>query len=363
MSMRHRLSTQLAAKPYVISVVLVLLLFAWMASGQLSQPDQTQPMLTDWSTGSLPSVRTKAFKAELVTRSVHLYGRTEPDRTATVAAEVSGQVIEVIARRGSVLKEGDLIARIETNNLPEQIAYAKARFKQREVEFDGIQKLNANGFQGKVRLAEAVASLSQAQADLAALNRMLSKTEIRASQSGILNERYIEAGDFVSVGAAVAEITDINPLVVRADVTEKDVHAIHLGQKAVVSLRNAQQVEGELRYISRVSNKETNTFKVEVSIPNADLKLWAGESAELTLSLEETRAIKLPPSYLALDDAGQVGVKTVTDGVVGFHPVDLVKTDVDGAWLGGFDAAAEIIILGQGFVNVGDRVSTTRVGN
>lgn len=363
MSILHQLSDKLATKPYLISIVLILLLFVWMATGPLFQTQQIQAMGSEESIRLFPRVRTKEFKVELVTRNVVLYGRTEPDRTATVTAEVLGQIIEVKAERGSVLKKGDLIARIDENDLPKQIAYAQDRLKQREVEFEGIKTLNAKGFQGKVRLAEAVASLTQAQADLARLNRFLSKTEIRASQSGILNERFIEEGDFVSVGTAVAEITDISPLIVRADVTEKDIHAIHLGQKATARLLGDQQVEGELRYISRVSNVETNTFKVEVSIPNPDLKLWAGVSAELILPLEEIRAIKISPSLMALDEAGNLGIKTVKNGVVNFHPVDLVKTDINGVWLGGFDETAEIIILGQGFVKVGDRVRTTKVGD
>jgi multidrug efflux system membrane fusion protein len=363
MSVLRRLSDKLAAKPYLIAITLTLLISVWMVSGQLSQPEEVHTASGEEFNDDLPRVRTKEVTAELVTRSVTLYGRTEPDRKATVAAEVLGQITEVLAQRGSVLKKGDLIARIDKNDLPQQLDYAQARLNQREIEFDGAKKLNAKGFQGKARLAEAEASLTEARADLAKLKLMLYKTEIRAPLSGILNERFIEEGDFVSVGTVVAQITDIDPLIVRADVTEKDIYAIKLGQKAEVRMLNGQQVEGELRYISRVSNAKTNTFKIEVSIPNPDFKLWAGVSAELSLPLEKTLAIKVSPSLMALDEAGNIGIKTVKNNVVSFHPVDLVKTEKGGAWLGGFEEKVEIIILGQGFVKAGDRVETTRVEN
>ncbi|WP_170107670.1 efflux RND transporter periplasmic adaptor subunit [Photobacterium lipolyticum] len=363
MSVFRQLSEKLKAKPYLIAITLTLLISVWMVSGQLSQSEDVHTATSKELNEVLPRVRTKEVKAELVTRSVTLYGRTEPDRKTTVAAEVLGQIIEVLAPRGSVVKKGDLIARIDKNDLPQQLDYAQARLKQREIEFDGAKKLSAKGFQGKARLAETEASLTQARADLAKLKLMLYKTEIRAPQSGILNERYIEEGDFVSVGTVIAQIADIDPLIVRADVTEKDIYAIKLGQKAVVRLLNGQQVEGELRYISRVSNVETNTFKIEVSIPNPDFELWAGVSAELSLPLEKTRAIKVSPSLMALDEAGNIGIKTVENGVVSFHPVDLVKTEKDGAWLGGFDESVEVIILGQGFVKAGDHVETTKVEN
>lgn len=363
MPILSQLSAKLTAKPYLLAAALTLLIVAWMASGQISQAEATDVSEVEKPLRVLPSVRTKEINAELVVRNVILYGRTEPDRTATVAAEVAGQIVEVVAQRGSVLKKGDLIARIDKNDLPKQLEYAQDRLKQREVEFAGIQKLNAKGFQGKVRLAEAEASLTQAHVELARLHRLLGKTEIRSPQAGILNERFVEEGDFVSIGTAVARITDIDPLIVRADVTEKDIYAIYLGQTATVRLLNDQLVEGKLRYISRISDTETNTFKIEVSIPNPEFTLWAGVSAELSLPLEETRAIKVSPSVMALDETGNIGVKTVVDGVVNFHPIDLVKTEQNGAWLGGFTENAEIIVLGQGFVKVGDRVKATKVGN
>jgi multidrug efflux system membrane fusion protein len=362
MSIFRKLTVNNPVKPHLYVITLIVIISAWMASGQRSLAVETDRFL-ETESASLTHVRTKTIKSELVTRNLTLYGRTEPDHTATVTAEVSGQIIEILAERGSVLKKGDLIARIDKNDLPLQLAYAQIRLKQRKVEFDGIKKLSIKGFQGNVQLAESESALKQAQAELGKLQSLLKKKDIRAPQSGILNERFIEEGEFVSIGTDIAQITDIDPLIVSADVAERDINLIKLGQSANIRLLDDRLVEGELRYISRVSNSETNTFKIEVSIPNADGRLWAGVSAELSLPLQETRAIKVSPSLMALDEQGNIGIKTVHNNVVSFHLANLVKTDQDGAWLGGFDEEVEVIILGQGFVKRGDLVETTRMEN
>lgn len=363
MSIFCRLTEKLAVTANIYVIALIVIISTWMLSGQILLADEADRFIEKEFSTPLTHVRTKVIKASPVTRSLTLYGRTEPDHSATVTAEVSGQVIEVLAVRGSVLKKGDLIARLDKNNLPLQLEYAEVRLQQRKVEFDGIKKLSTKGFQGNVKLAESASALKQAQAELGKLQQLLSKKDIRAPQSGILNERFIEEGEFVSIGTDIAQITDIDPLIVTANVAEKDITFIKLGQKAKVRLLDEQIVEGELRYISRVSNSETNTFKVEVSIPNADSQLWAGISAELSLPLESTLAIKVSPALMSLDEEGNIGIKLVNNKVVHFHPANLVKTTQDGVWLGGFNEQVEIIILGQGFVNKGDLVETTVVDN
>ncbi|MCP5078164.1 MAG: biotin/lipoyl-binding protein, partial [Psychromonas sp.] len=135
MSIFRRLTQKRPATAHLGVVTLIVFVSAWMLSGQSSLAQETDSFVED-QPQSLIHVRTQAIKSELVTRNLTLYGRTEPDRTATVTAEVSGQVIEILAKRGSVVKKGELIARLDKNDLPLQLAYAKVRLKQRKVEFD-----------------------------------------------------------------------------------------------------------------------------------------------------------------------------------------------------------------------------------
>ncbi len=346
------------ARPYWLALLLTLLLIGWMWSGHAEQQVESAKPDAEESQAvkKLPKVRVQDFVTEAVTRNLSLYGRTEPNRKALLGAEVSGRVVAIYAKRGASVKKGDPIVKLELNDRPKQLARAKAMLKQRQIEYTGIKALSIKGFQGKARLAEAEASLVDAQASVETLQLQITKTTIRAPMSGILNERMVEIGDYLGIGDPVAKITDIDPLIVRADVTENDIDSLYLSQNASARFVNNGEVSGAIRYISSVSNENTNTFRIEVAIDNPGNKYLAGLSAELEIPLEELKAIKVSPAVLALDKSGNLGVKTVEVGKVVFTPIQVVKADGDGAWLTGFEDKVTVITVGQGFVKPGDEV-------
>ncbi|MFO6423991.1 efflux RND transporter periplasmic adaptor subunit [Motilimonas sp. KMU-193] len=349
-------SNWLATRPYIIAIFLTVLLFLWMLSGQAQDQSSLHETKQAEAEQVLPKVRVAQFVAQSVVKDLTLYGRSEPNRQATLSAEVSGKVVEVFAKRGAMVKQGEPIVRLEMNDRKEQLARAQALLRQREIEYNGAKKLSTQGFQGKARLAEAEAALVDARVSVASLSLQIEKTLIKAPFTGILNQRMVEQGDFLGIGDPIAQVADINPIIVVGDVTEKDINQIKLGQPARARLVNYDNVEGKIKYVSSVSNPATNTFRIEVAIDNPDLTYLAGLSAELSIPLQETTAIKVTPAVLALDDDGALGIKTVVDEHVVFTPIKVVKAEDDGVWLSGFSGSVDVITVGQGFVNPGDKV-------
>ncbi|SGY92872.1 efflux RND transporter periplasmic adaptor subunit [Moritella viscosa] len=347
-------------KPLFQASIIAAAFLLWMASGAGKGADQQDSAVTS-HTGDvvekpIPQVRTEQFEAQFIARSISLYGRTAADRQTNLGAEIAGRVEEVLAKRGSFVNKGDIIVKMEQNDLPQLLQRAKTLYKQREIEYEGAKKLAAQGFQGKARLAEAATALSDASTNVFTIKLQLEKTAIIAPIAGILNERYVEVGDYLAKGNQIAIIADINPLIVVADVTELDVNNVQLQQVAKVRLVSGEEVEGKVRYISRVANSATNTFRIEVAIDNPDLALSAGGSAELSLPLKQEWAVKLSPSTLALNEKGVIGVKTVVNEHVVFTPVDILKADAQGSWLTGLGKQPVVITVGQGFVRDGDKV-------
>ncbi|GLO60601.1 hemolysin D [Vibrio sp. MACH09] len=307
------------------------------------------------------TVRVKQFEAEMVQKSITLNGRTEPYLSVTVASEIEGKITAVYAKRGSVLKAGDLIAKIDVDSLQDDLEYAQADLKQKEAEQVSAQKLAVRGFQGKIQLEKLRTEYKRVKAQVAKLKRSINKSTIRSPQDGVMNERFVEVGDYVSVGQTVAGVEKMQPLIVAAEVTEKEVYMLMKEQQALVTTVNNETIRGHISYLSSVSNRPTNTFTVEIEIPNHDNKLFAGTSAKVELPTSVERAIKVSPSILVLSKEGGLGVKTVTHGKVDFKPIDILKTEHDGVWLKGLEQHADIIILGQGFVSVGESVNIVRV--
>ncbi|MDW2277291.1 multidrug efflux RND transporter periplasmic adaptor subunit VmeJ, partial [Vibrio sp. 1074] len=181
-------------------------------------------------------------------------------------------------------------------------------------------------------------------------------TEVKAPFDGIVDHHFVEVGDFVGVGDPIVTVIDLETLVIEADVSERHIQYLKDGLQADVRTINGQHHLGTLRYIGRVSSVSTNTFPIEIEIDNRNSLIPAGISAEVQLPLNEVLAIKITAAMLALDEEGNLGVKTLQDEHVKFVPIQLVKAEEDGVWLSGLGEQADIIVLGQGFVRDGDTV-------
>lgn len=347
-------SQWLAERPYIIAISITIVLVLWMASGALKERDVVDQQSK--KDNVLPRVKVETLYADTINDTIELYGNTEPDRISTLKAEIAGKIKSVFAKRGSIVKAGQIIAKIEMNNIQSQLLSSKALLAQREIEYAGAKKLNVDGYQGKVHVSSAFASLESVKADIKRLELNVEHTVIRAPFDGILNTRYVEQGDYVKSGDEIAVIVDLEPLVVRVYVTENQVGKLSVNQSAKIRLLNHTATKGIVRYISSIADDATNTFKVEISIENNDLKLLAGLSGEVSIALQQVPAIKISPALLALDELGNIGVKTVENNRVKFTPINIVKSENDGIWLSGLGKQADIITLGQGFVRTGDEV-------
>jgi len=345
----------LTQRPYLIAIFIVLVLILWMASGANSQEQNTSTS-TKQPNEIIAKVKAEHFVAQNIHETIELYGRTEPNRITRLKAEVRGKITEVHAKRGSTVTKGQVIAKIALNDLPAQLTRSQALLTQREVEYEGALKLSEQGYQGKVQLAQAFAELTSVKADIQRLEMDIENTVIKAPFTGILTTRYVEEGDYVASGDDVALIADLDPLIVRAHVTESQISQLALGQVAQVSLLGGDKTTGKLRYLASVGDDATNTFKIEVEIDNEEALLLAGLSSELQIELTQQLAIKVSPALLALDEQGNIGIKSIKQKQVVFTPINIIKSDKDGIWLTGLGEKADLITLGQGFVRAGDEV-------
>lgn len=353
-----KLMDNLNKRPWIISLFIILALSAWIASGSMDAREKEQVASEEAEENPVLKVRVRSIAAKKIDRSIVLYGRTEPNRSTTLKAETSGQVVETLTQRGARVNLNDPILRLAMNDRETRLEHAKAQLAQRQLEYEGAKSLSTKGFQGKTQLAERNALLKESRALVASLQRDIANTLVTAPFKGVLLDRQVEVGDYVAIGDPVAEVVDLDPLIVRGDLNQADVSLLSVGQAARVTLSNGNQYDGTIRYLASLSDESTNTFRVEVSLPNPGYKLFGGLSAELEIPLDQVMAIKISPALLALNEEGVIGVKWVKNNRVQFTPIDVVRNDVDGTWIQGLDDHVELITVGQAFVRACDEVQT-----
>lgn len=351
----------------LIAVLIAVAAVAWVGSGYfggLWNLSGSPESLDAVSVRAAPKeaeptrVRVKTLDARPFIEEIQASGQTEAARTVEIRAETDGRVVELPVAEGRAVAEGDLLVRLDRAERDAQLAQVKARAQQRSIEFEAARTLASSGFQSQTRRAEALADLETAKADLTILEVDVARTEITAPFDGILDRRPAEIGSFVQRGDHVATIVDVNPILVVAQVSEKDVTKLQVGMPAQTRLTTGPNHIGVVSYIATVADSQTRTFRVEVEIENRERRIGEGMSAEIKVKLPPVQAHLVSPSIFRLDAEGRIGVILVQDdNVARFLRVAIIGSGEDGAYVTGLPDRAQVVTVGQELVEDGEVVT------
>lgn len=340
-------------------------------------------------------------EAQVTENAVQLRGRTEALREVTAAAETSGRIISDPIRAGAFVEEGQLLCEIDPGTrltaleeaeaaldsararLPEaeaQLAGARAQLTAAEIDANAASRLSESGFGSETRAASAEAAregaLAQIQSGEAALSQArsgirsaeaavtraeeeIARLTITAPFAGYLETDTAEIGTLMQPGAPCATVIQLDPIKLVGFVPEAQVDRVMLGAEAGARLSSGRQVRGEVSFVSRSADEATRTFRVEITVPNPDVTIRDGQTADILVRSEGMPAHLLPASAMTLNDDGTLGVRIVDEGVVRFVPVRMIRDTTTGVWLTGLPEVADVITVGQEFVTDGVPVRVT----
>lgn len=346
--------------PVLAACGIVVAISVWMLSGAGSEPRailDTAPTTSSGLATGLPQVRVATHVAREISREVLLSGRTEPDRRVELRAEAEGRVVRIAAARGEPVAAGTVVVELDGRDRLARLAEAASLVRQREIEHQAIGNLRNQQFTTEVQIAEAAAQLESARAAHERIKLEIANSTITAPFDGVLQERLVEVGDFVRVGDSIAELVDLDPLVISGNVNEREIGHVTLGSEGRAVLVDGTALSGTVRYVSRVADAGTRTFHVELAVPNPGHSIRAGLTAQLRLLADAVRVHTLSAALLSLADDGTVGVKVVDEqDRVRFHPVQIVGSAADGMHVTGLPDQVRLIVVGQGFVTEGQQV-------
>ena len=299
-------------------------------------------------------VRTRTFIAGLRRSALVVSGRTQADVRVSVRAETGGIVKQRPVREGARVEAGDLLCRIDRGARDARLARASAALSKAEFDLAAAERLSARGFAPESRLRAARAAVDAARAALAEARLDLSRTEIRAPVAGIVQKPLVEIGGMLTIGGVCASLVDIDPILMIAQISERDIGALETGMSATVTTVTGETRTGTIRYIAPSADPATRTFRVEIEIENADNTLREGVTAHAEIPLAPVRAHFLSPSILTLDDDGRIGLRGVDDrDRVVFWPVKVVASERTGVWVTGLPERVRLITVGQEYVKAG----------
>src|SRR5437868_7288222 len=259
----------------IAAVGLVVAAVAWIASGHLFPHETAESRAAVQPEAQAPKLfRVSVIEAQVEPRKRNLVlsGRTEADKKMMLTARADGTVSELKVRRGSVVKEGDIIAVLSDEAREARVHQARAMLMQRKTELAARMKLVEQGTMPKLEAVNLETQYKAAEAGLAAAEAERERSVIRAPWSGIVNDVPVEVGQAVLSfsGKEVAQIVSIDPVLAVAEVAERRLHGLNLGDPVEIRLITGHAARGKIRFISKTASAATRTYRVEVEIPNAD---------------------------------------------------------------------------------------------
>jgi membrane fusion protein (multidrug efflux system) len=314
----------------------------------------------------LAAVDVATVAPQSLSRSLPLSGSMSPIVQATVKSKVGGEVELMPLREGQDVREGEVVARIDTRNLQAQYDRQLAAVERARADLD-LATLNRdknrallekryisqNTFEvTESAYAGSVASLKLAEADARLAKISLDDAVVRAPFPATIAKRHVQPGEKVSMDSTIVTLVDLRQMVLEAAVPAADIPAVQIGQSArfTVGGFGAQEFVGEVQRINPVTADGSRAITIYIAVPNPDRALKGGMFAQGALTLDKTQPVLAVPQRAVREEAGAAYVYTLREDKI-------VRTNVK---VGAPAPGGTFVEVREG-LTAGDRVIVTQI--
>ena len=311
----------------------------WMISGLFVQEPASPPVLEKKDT----LVRVVNQKAQNFSKEIIVKGFTEADKKVLVKSETSGKIISLPISQGTFVEEGEVICSLF-------IAERKANYDKALLDYNSAKKLFEEELFSSKQLQNAKSVYERAKIELDYAN-------IKAPFSGVVDKIDLDVGDFLNRGSTCATLLDLDPMIVKGDISEDELSVVTKDSQVSVMTNDGATYPGKVTFISSSADEMMHTFQIEVAISNPDGQIKDGQSAKVMLLAKPEPAHLVPLSILRLDVKGNLGLRIVNEkDVVKFYKIEFLQDTAEGVWVTGLPLNSRIITVGQDYVNNNEKV-------
>lgn len=323
-------------------------------------------------------------KRELISQ-VYGNGTVEAKVVVGVSSKITGRIVELYADQGDRVKRGQLLARLENEDLVHQQHQSEAglnrsaaglnveqanlqkamanlalaeknaqRFKTLS-EKNLISRMEAEQYDTACQVAREEVARSKAavdavrmeqqagQAGLGFARSKVSDTQIFAPQDGVIITRDLEQGATVTPGMPIFTMADPKTVWVKANVDETQLKGVSIGREAVITLRSSagEQLSGRVARLGRQSDRVTEELEVDVAFSEPLKQFRLGEQSDVYIVTGVKKdAPSLPAAAIVTRDKkrgvwvmkeGRLKFKEVTSGIEDLRNVTEIVTGLDGS--------------------------------
>jgi membrane fusion protein, multidrug efflux system len=253
--------------------------------------------------GEVPpsAVEVAVARTDTVVDAIDANGQVEAIQAIELRPEIEGRVTAIPVTEGTEVPAGAPLVRIDDQELRAQVAKAEAERDLAQQALARTRELLAQKASSASDLEKAEATGRSTQAELDLLTLRLNRTTVRAPFAGVVGQRFISLGDYVTTSTRLVSLQTVNPQRIGFTVPERFATRLRRGQKVEFRVGSlpGETFTGAVDFVDPVVQLPGRTILVKALVPNPRRQLAAGMFAEARLATEtRPRAVVVPEDAL-----------------------------------------------------------------
>src|SRR5262252_6374513 len=220
----------------------------------------------------------------------------------TVSADLPGTVDRIAFEAGRSVREGEVLALLDTRQEQAQLAAAEAQKELARLSFERMQGLLNENVVSRAEFDRANADYRQTDARVGEIRAAIERKTIRAPFSGILGIRRVNLGQYLSAGDPVVTLQSLNPIYVNFGVPQQSMTDVRAGRVVRITSddRTGVFVEGRITAIDSVVDESTRNIQAQATVANATGALRPGMFVQTEVVVGASApVISLPASAIS----------------------------------------------------------------
>ena len=231
-----------------------------------------------------------------LTEDIRMVGNLLPDEEVNLTFETSGKIVEINFKEGTMVRKGDLLAKVNDKPLQAQLSRYEAQLKLAQDRVYRQSTLLEKDAVSQEAFEQARTELATLNADIDIVKQNIALTELRAPFDGIIGLRNVSEGAYASPSVVVAKLTKISPLKIDMFVPERYADQVKAGTPLTFTVEGINEEFNAAVYAKESEvDSDTRMLSVRATYPNPNGRLQPGRFISAKIRMQDIpNAIAIP---------------------------------------------------------------------
>ncbi len=264
-------------------------------------------------------------RTDTVVDAILATGQIEAVQSIELRPEVDGRLERILVREGAEVVKGTALFKVDDAELKAQVARLEAERDLAEQALRRTRELLAQNASSEADLEQAEANARSARAQLELQQLRLERTVVRAPFAGLIGERFVSVGDYVTSSTPLVTLQTVDPQRAVFPVPERYAQRLEVGQEVSFRVAALPDTEfmGEVDFVDPVVELPARTITVKAEVPNPNRALKGGMFIEARLATDTRADAVVIPEDAILPLQGATFVWVVSEGKATRRQVEL----------------------------------------